>query len=200
MRLAMHPGGRLPLANFLIPLLLTASLSLAGCATSADEYYALAVNELAAGRLNDSSAAFHRTLELQPTRGTAYLGLGKIYLAEESWSTAANALREAERIDPSLGKEAEPLLIEALYKDALYAVKLGKRREAILSFGALYERAPNYPGLREDYVTALLQEGQAAMIEDRYIEGVVALQKVLEVDPANRTALTLLKQARFSVR
>jgi len=200
MRQANRPGGRLPLADFSLLFLLTAFLPLAGCATSADEYYARGVRELADGRLNASSEAFHRSIEKDPKRGASYLALGRIYLAQENWSTAANALHEAERLDPSLEKEAEPLLIEALYKDALYEVWLGKRREALRSFGALYEHAPDYPGLRRDYIALLLQEGRQAMIEDRYIEGVVALHKVLELDPANTVALTLLRQARFSVR
>lgn len=200
MRRALHPGGRLPLADLLFLLCLVATLPLAACATSADEYYARGVKALEAGRRNAASADFHRAIERNPRRGDAYFALGKIYLAEEKWSTAANAMREAGRLDPALGKQAEPLLVEALYRDALYEVALGKRREALRSLGALYERAPGYPGLAEDYVALLLQEGREAMIQDRFVEGVVALQKVLEIDPTNQAALTLLRQARFSVR
>lgn len=201
MRRAMHPGGRLSLADLsLLFTLLTTVLPLAACATSADEYYARGQAALASRNLNASSEAFHRALEIEPGRAAAYLALGKIYLEQEKWSTAANALREAVRLEPSFEKEAEPLLIEALYKDALYEVRLGKRREALRSFGMLYEHAPDYPGLREDYVALLLQEGREALLEDRYIEGVVALQKVLEVDPTNRAARALLQQTRFSVR
>ncbi len=196
MRRTKDRGRRGPGRMFLLPLVLL--LTTAACATSAAEHCAYGRRDLAASHLAAASRDYHRCIAQDPTRGDAYLALGEIYLREEKWSTAANAFRQAARLDPSLAGASHTLLADALYQDALYQVRLGKRREAIASFAALYERAPDYPGLSETYAVVLLHYGRDAIVRDDYITGVNALKEVLRVDPANETARTLLDQTRFA--
>ena len=193
----MNRGRRGPGRTFLLPLVFL--LTLAACATSAAEYCTYGRRNLAANHLAAASRSYHQCIAQNPARGDAYLALGEIYLKEEKWSTAANAFRQAARLDPSLAKASHLLLVDALYQDALYQVRLGKRREAITSFAALYERAPDYPGLRETYTVVLLRYGRDAIVKDEYITGVNALKEVLHLDPTNETARTLLGQIRFAV-
>lgn len=181
-------------------LLLLASLLLAvACATGPDEYFARGRRSLEAGQLAAASRNFHRCIERDPARGDAYLALGRIYFREEKWSTAANAFRRAARLDERLAAKIEPLLIDALYRDAVYEVRLGKERAAIASFAALFERVPGYPGLRDTYAALLLRYGRSAVLENDYVGGVGALKEALRVDPENETARKLLEQMRFAV-
>lgn len=196
MRPAKDRGRWRPGKMYLLPLVLL--LTTAACATSAAEYCAFGRRDLAATHLAAASRSYHRCIAEDPTRGDAYLALGKIYLREEKWSTAANAFRQAAHLDPSLAGAAHPLLVDALYKDALYEIRLGKRREAIVSFAALYAHAPDYPGLRETYTVVLLRYGRDAILRDDYITGVSALKEVLRLDPTNETARTLLDRTRFA--
>jgi len=173
-------------------------MSLVACATNADTYYARGRRALAADQLNPASDAFHRAIEKDPKRGDAYFALGTIYLRQEKWSTAANALREAGRLDPSLKHEADPLLIKALYGEARHALKMGKQREAIDAFAELYERTPDFPSLREQYAAALWRYGRAKVLRGDYIEGVSALQEIMRVQPDNTEARKFLERHQFS--
>lgn len=173
-------------------------LSTTACAASADQYYERGQREAEAGHLAAASRNFHHCIEQDPARGDAYLALGRIYLEEEKWSTAANAFRQAALADPRLKAKTKPLLIGALYRDATYEARLGKQREAIASFGQLFEQDPDYPGLRTTYTAVLLKYGRDAIVKDDYVTGIIALKEALRVDPDNKAARAILERTRFA--
>ncbi len=173
-------------------------LWMAACATTADEYYARGQRALEIGTLGAASDAFHRCLEKDPGRGDAYLALGNIYLKQEKWSPAANAFREAIALDDRLAPEASGLLIDALYQDAHTLLRMGREREAIVSFRELYEKAPDYPKLRRVYAGLLVRYGREAILRGHYGDGVDKLQEALRVEPGNEAARRLLEQTRFA--
>jgi tetratricopeptide (TPR) repeat protein len=182
-------------AVLLIALLL--ALSSAGCASS-ETNYQRGVRALVAGNFDIASEAFHRAIEKNPRRADAYLSLARIYLRDQNWGLAANALREAARLDPRLRVEAGALLEDALYQTALKELRLGDKRAAIAAFRELYQKSPGYPKLREAYLATLTEYGRERIAVGDYGEGVSALKESLRVDPENQAARRLLKRIRFS--
>jgi tetratricopeptide (TPR) repeat protein len=118
---------------------------------------------------------------------------------QEKWSPAANAFREAIDRDDRLVEEAGELLIDALYQHARYLLRMGREREAIADFRALYEKAPEYPELRRLYAGVLVRYGRDAILRGQYGEGVEKLQEALRVMPENETARRLLERIRFTL-
>jgi tetratricopeptide (TPR) repeat protein len=180
-----------------LPILLLVVLSSAGCASSQKDYER-GTRALAAGNLDAASESFHRAIERDPRRGDAYLALARIYLRDQNWGLAANALREAGRLDPSLRGEAGALLDDALYQTALEELRLGDERAAINAFRELYQKSPGYPNLREAYLAALTTYGREKIAGGDYGEGVSALKEALRLDPDNQAARRLLQRIRFS--
>ncbi len=182
----------------LIPLLtLLVTLPSAGCVSS-ETYYQRGTRALAAGNLDAASESFHRAIEKDPRRGDAYLALARIYLADQNWGLAANALREAARLDPGLRRESDALLEDALYQSALNELRLGDKRAAIAAFRELYQKSPDYPNLREAYLAALTEYGREMIVGGDFGEGVQALKEALVLDPENQAARRLLQRIRFS--
>ena len=179
----------------LVALLLAATST--GCVSS-DAYYQRGTRALAAGNIDAASESFHRAIEKDPRRGDAYLELARIYLADQNWGLAANALREAARLDPRVRREADALLEDALYQSALSELRLGDKGAAIDAFRELYERSPDYPNLREAYLAALTDYGREKIAAGDYGAGVQALKEALGLDPENQAARRLLKRIRFS--
>jgi len=124
--------------------------------------------------------------------------LARIYLREQNWLLAANALREAGRLDPGVRREAGALLEDALYQTALQELQLGDKRAAIAAFRELHQKSPDYPNLREAYLGALTEYGRERIARGDYGEGVQALKEALRLDPENQAARRLLKRIRFS--
>jgi len=172
----------------------------AGCATSSEEYYQRGTRALRAGNLDAASEAFSRAVEKDPRRGDTYLELARIYLRDENWLLASNALREAERLDPRQRRLAEALLRDALYQTALEELRLGDRRAAIAAFRELYAKSPGYPSLREIYLGVLTEYGRDRIVRGDYGEGVQALREALRLDPENVAARRLLRRIRFSAK
>jgi len=181
-----------------VPLVaLLVALTSAGCVSS-DTYYQRGTRALDAGNLDAASESFHRAIEMDPRRGDAYMALARIYLADQNWGLAANALREAARLDPRLRREADALLEDALYQSALNELRLGDKRAAIAAFREIYQKSPDYPNLREAYLAALTEYGRERIAGGHYGEGVQALKEALGLDPENQAARRLLQRIRFS--
>jgi tetratricopeptide (TPR) repeat protein len=173
------------------------AISFAGCASS-DTYYQRGTRALDEGNLDAASESFHRAIEKDPRRGDAYVALARIYLKDQNWGLASNALREAARLDPELRRETEPLLEDALYQTALQELRLGDKRAAIDAFRELYRKSPDYPNLRGAYLAALTDYGREKIAGGDYGEGVQALKEALQLDPENEAARRLLQRIRFS--
>jgi tetratricopeptide (TPR) repeat protein len=184
----------------LFVLLLMGAVASTGCGTSSEEYYQRGTRALAAGNLDVASEALHRSIEKDPHRGGAYLALARIYLRDENWLLASNALREAARLDPRLRRESSALLQDALYQTALQQLRLGDKRAAIAAFRELYQKSPDYPNLREAYLQALTDYGRERIVLGDFGEGVQALKEALRIDPKNVAARRLLRRIRFSAK
>jgi len=152
-------------------LLVAGSLS-AGPGTEVEQLYSEAVEQMRKGRLDEASASFLRLATLAPQLPEPYLYLGKIFLAQNSPTRAAEMLKKAIQLKPSSSEAHHGLGISYL-KQQLYRPAETALRNAV-------RLAPNDPVIHLDLGHAYLNsKQQAAAIRE--------FEKVITLHPQNVT-------------
>ena len=119
----------------------------------ASDYY-----NLVTGELDNAARTYEKTIESYPKQESAYGNLGVVYSAEGQYEQAAEKMRQAIRLNPSVG---------VMYQDLLQSLRsLQRFDEAHQTVQAALARKLDTDGLRREiYVLAFLEGDSGAMAE-----------------------------------
>lgn len=139
-----------------------------------DAWGALAILYKDAGRTEDAIAAFEKIIELQPTRGEAYVELSALYGKNGDRAKQADVLERAKQA----GATADPA---ALLNVGIGYMNDGNYAGAMEVFRRLIE-TPEVPVADQAMAWGLL--GRCQLNAEQMKEGMASLQKAIELDPS----------------
>jgi tetratricopeptide (TPR) repeat protein len=157
-----------------------------------DAWGALAVLYKDAGRTDDAIAAFEKIVELQPTRGEAYMELSALYGKKGDRAKQAEALERAK----GAGATADPA---ALLNVGIGHMNDGHYTEAM----QVFQQVIDTPGVAAaDQAMAWGLLGRCQLNANQMDEGMASLQKAIDLDPSgsmaeeNKQILAALQQEK----